>query len=449
MYKFASKLCVIAVVFLASCSSDSAPPQDIHDGTTANDAVVDAQPPADADGITTDQTDTLVDVEVTDDGQSGVDTDADQPADGGASDVQEAGWDAPYSVVTWNVGLAYGYVPYAEERRAAVLEALGELDDHVVCLQEVWTVEDREAVRSVLESSGYTVEIYETTGTGGGCSEEEVQPLLACIEEFGCETHPDGLVGCVTGSCPTQLAELSSGCLGCLTVDLTRALPDMMTNCLENEEADGFAFSGHNGLVLATKDPETVFGHGDFEASLTWRSYITATIPKLADCDPALDLVVCTHLTADLSNVPYTGSFGSYEAENAQQVDQLLAQVNPDQNVILLGDFNTGPELPENGLTAELPDNFTKFTDAGWITIFTEECTWCPDGNALLTDGAPDRVIDHILLSPSLAASSAQTSVRVMDQGISIEDQSGEEMSAHLSDHFGVRGILDKDNAAQ
>jgi endonuclease/exonuclease/phosphatase family metal-dependent hydrolase len=439
-------LCLTVLFFGVACSSD-VPTADVSspDGQGDVSATPDDKGDTSAGDSTTDAGDSTTD--------AGDDATVPGLTDNGSEvsgDVvfwapdTSASWDAPYSVVTWNVGLAYGYVPLADERREHILDALKDLDDHVICLQEVWRVEDQEAVRAVLEESGYTVHIYQTVGGQGGCTDEEVAPMLACVEENNCEDDPDDLVTCVTTHCAEELAGLSSGCLGCLTVDLTRTIGQMMTNCIENDDANAFAFGGHNGLVLASKDPGTQFTQGDFEASLTWRSYISAQIPKLEGCDPPLDIVVCTHLTSDLSNVPYTGTFGSYAAENAQQIDQMLAEIPQDEHVIIMGDFNTGPDSTLGNTSAELSENFAKLTDAGWISAFLGDCTWCPDENDLLNDGAPDHVIDHVMLNTPVQGKASWIGTRIMDDGLGVPGPDNSVLDAHLSDHFGVRVTFDK-----
>ena len=51
------------------------------------------------------------------------------------------------TVATFNAGLARGYVDHAELRFDAQLSALNELDSiDVLCLQEVWSPEDRSAL---------------------------------------------------------------------------------------------------------------------------------------------------------------------------------------------------------------------------------------------------------------------------------------------------------------
>ena len=65
--------------------------------------------------------------------------------DKGGGDDTSGGGNA-MSVLTWNVGLAYGFVPYSPERQPAVVDAVAALDADVVCLNEVWTEADIAAI---------------------------------------------------------------------------------------------------------------------------------------------------------------------------------------------------------------------------------------------------------------------------------------------------------------
>ena len=74
---------------------------------------------------------------------------------------------------------------------------------------------------------------------------------------------------------------------------------------------------------------------------------------------------------------------------------------------MLLGDFNTGPEvLPY--IEAEIGENYPLIVEQGWYNLNIESgepfCTWCPEENNLITSidvGVPDSVtsaIDHVLV---------------------------------------------------
>ena len=348
-----------------------------------------------------------------------------------------------YTMITVNAGLAYGYVPYSEQRRDQVIAALSELDADVLCIQEVWNEPDYTEVEQTLTSKGYTVHVYVTDGnTSQGCTEEEAQPLVDCSNENNCTELPGSeFTDCVLANCGAAIGQVSQGCLGCLANDLTRSLAEMQENCIGVEEVNSWAYGGHNGLIMALKDPDTEFEGSDFEASLNWRSSIKATAPSMKNTIPAIDSVICTHLTSYLSNVPYNGPFAGYTEENAQQVDGLIA-TSPEGNHIIMGDLNVGPENTDAGISAELPENFAKFIEANWVAVNTSECTWCPPENNLLNDTSAMHNIDHILLNESLAAQVSTTNTIIWKDSITITDDENQEVEVHLSDHFGLRTEL-------
>ena len=150
--------------------------------------------------------------------------------------------------------------------------------------------------------------------------------------------------------------------------------------------------------------------------------------------------VFCTHLTANLSMVPYRGSFASWEAEQLAQIEAMRAFVDEKAGsgqVVVMGDFNCGPESA--GAEAELPANFTALT-AGYDTTFATAdapCTFCGD-NPLV--GGVDRdhsvLLDHVLLRGFTGKTT--TSARIIDQAITLEVD-GMSVDSAVSDHYGVQ----------
>ncbi len=341
------------------------------------------------------------------------------------------------TVTTWNVALSPNYVAYAVERQPAVLDALQTVDSDIICLQEVWFEPARDAVRAVLESNGYNVHIYLTEGgdASGGCTVEESDPLKNCVYDFECDkVDPESLVSCVTDNCGEELGQVSSECSGCMAQNLSLPVDEIMEQCIGVVGAIAFSHEGHNGLVLASKSPLSNIEEADFDASLNYRSYIKATI---AEHDVQ---VVCTHLTADQS-IPYTGKYSGYPEEQAQQVDQLLGVIASNPRLILIGDINTGPSNEAAGISAEIPENWQKFTDAGWSSHTASECTWCPDANSLINSGT-DLTIDHVMTHTSWADGLTGTSTRLFEETVTIQDADGVDQVVNISDHFGMTTTL-------
>jgi endonuclease/exonuclease/phosphatase family metal-dependent hydrolase len=386
-------------------------------------------------GGTGDGTDGSDDTSGTGDGTDGSD---DTSGTGDGTDGSEKDT-TTIRVVSWNVGLAHGYVPLGAARQPHVIAALDTIDADVICLQELWTEEDREAARSALESRGYNTHIhvpdieaeYKTP-----CDDALLLALKECLEEKCPETiGTDGMTNCAVDECPLRVAPLGPDCIGCLTKDLTEPLDDIIARCTTETEVVPYAYDGHNGLLLATKAVMSAVSGVDLKASLTFRSYIQATINAGALGDVTL---ACTHLSADLS-VPYMGEFSGFPEEQAYQIDTITQALPADSPVILMGDMNTGPSLSE-AITAELSENFQKFVDAGWTSHMVDSCTWCPELNSLITPGGSDHVIDHVLTNG--AGQPTGESTRILDQLVTIQDDKGNDLESSLSDHFGVQTLL-------
>ena len=78
---------------------------------------------------------------------------AEQPAE----DVYVPDYDGRLQIATWNMALARGFDPTVDLRLQAASEAAAQMPSDVVCLQEVWTQEDLDVVKSVLWSNWHDV----------------------------------------------------------------------------------------------------------------------------------------------------------------------------------------------------------------------------------------------------------------------------------------------------
>ncbi|MBI4704113.1 MAG: hypothetical protein HY744_23640, partial [Deltaproteobacteria bacterium] len=132
---------------------------------------------------------------------------------------------------------------------------------------------------------------------------------------------------------------------------------------------------------------------------------------------------------------------GSWEEEQAQQIDELLAYVDEKAGTtpaIIMGDMNTGPAGAS--FVGEVPANYAKFVKAGLHSPYVEraaaQCTFCQT-NPLVAGAADDSqsvVIDHVLLRSFAGVAMAE---RVLDQPIQVET-CGKPIAAAYSDHYGV-----------
>jgi len=342
-------------------------------------------------------------------------------------------------VATYNAGLATGFVTFAPEREAEVVSALTGLDADIVCLQEVWT---SDSIAAILDgvSGTYPHSYVEVTAEDGAdepaCTEEETDPLAECARA-ACE-GAENLTNCVLGSCGDEFGALSDGCTECAAANVgLNDIDAIVDTCLTGSSS--YAWGGHNGLILLSRTEISDTASLDLDAWLVWRSVISAEVDGLD--------VSCTHLAAALNSPAYGGAdYASYEAEQAGQIDAMLAWIGDrvgDGPAVLLGDMNTGPEAA-GGITAELPDNWARFGAAGWVDPNVEAsapfCTWCAD-NTIAGDGSDhdsvDTILDHVLVS----GAEGSAPERILDGTVTITVD-GASVDTSLSDHYGVAATV-------
>jgi endonuclease/exonuclease/phosphatase family metal-dependent hydrolase len=353
------------------------------------------------------------------------------------------------AVVSWNVGLAEGYVSYAPQRRPGLLAAIPTLDADLVCLQEVWSQADATAVISAAAAvfpHSYQVQLVDDTVGPPGCPPEskEVEQLSLCATSK-CGTLPSSELGaCVLGQCDAEFKAVPPSCVQCLAANLGQALDTILLACTTGS-ARYFA-KGANGLVLLSKHPLENRTHLAMTSTNTQRSVLGATVdlPGVGKTD-----VYCTHIAADLeSQLPYAGPYTSWGDENLAQLDAIFAQITATkqtEQVLLLGDFNSGPAIPPD-IAAELADNYQHIIDAGWRDWPGSDapalCTFCPE-NTLVSDTSSGVLIDHVYAKGIPAAFSQSRAARFGTETVTIETESGPAQS-HLSDHFGMRLQFDR-----
>lgn len=353
----------------------------------------------------------------------------------GAPDQHEIGPD--FTVVTFNTGLAAGYVDWASQRLPFIGEAIRALEADVVCLQEVWADEDGSAIIQATSTVFPHYFRMLTADDGGGgeaaCTSQELDPLAACTRANCEDVPPENLTNCVLGNCGDEFGAISSACQTCLASQLGNPLDDMIAACTEGSGGQ-YAYDGRNGLLILSRHPlirqETLV----FESYLNRRVAIHAVVqhPNMGSVD-----IYCTHLTADLSDVPYGGTKGSWGAEQGLQVDALTEWVEKTRSavvVVVAGDMNCGPQ-GTGGVTAEHPENYQKFLAAGFSDPFSDQhgdtCSWCADNP--LVGGGPSSTIDHVFVRGGWPFS---TSKRVLDQPVTLPGPP--EVESRLSDHYGV-----------
>lgn len=392
---------------------------------------------------------------------------------------------APSNTVTFdtlNVGLAGAFIPFEAQRRAAIGPALASNPADIVCLQEVWREEDKDAIATAVRGRfphvARTVDNLDTSvtteidpmcpvppvPTTPPCSSMALRTALdeglRCLTA-NCSTSPGSEAGqttstdCAQTRCIGQVSALVTStesdalrCYGCLASALpTESFSSIRTACTTNPHA-GLAFNGRNGLMILSKHPlsnvEALVVPGTWNRRVMLRA--TATLPgdrRIA--------VYCNHLTPVFDSVafPYTGRHGCGEVgrtgwatEQLAQARRLVQWINQSAGstpTLIAGDFNTGPAAA--GVTAEAEETYDylrmQLTEAA-PSGYRPSCTFCPDNvlNGMRTEPV---WIDHVFLKNIPATAVRSMERTYTDTSVTVPSAPGR---VHLSDHYGLRVVL-------
>jgi endonuclease/exonuclease/phosphatase family metal-dependent hydrolase len=244
----------------------------------------------------------------------------------------------------------------------------------------------------------------------------------------GCEERGISVFECVEADCKEQYDELSNGCKLCLAANTTSP-----TSCA-TVGANEFGNDGRNGLILLSKTPIEDPKYTAFDTALIKRGVINATIDGVQ--------IQCTHMTSDLSSVPYPTEdmpYGSWSDEHRAQID-IIANSADKECSILLGDLNAAVRDASGG--PELPYNFQAILDAGyWEPWEQPECTFCQENP--LAGSSKDIRLDHVLFK-GCPQDRDFWFRRVFDRSVNVESD-GKRHTTRISDHYGVEATIGGD----
>jgi endonuclease/exonuclease/phosphatase family metal-dependent hydrolase len=253
----------------------------------------------------------------------------------------------------------------------------------------------------------------------------------------------DQLVQCAQNMCFDQVSALSTTCVECITANLAMSIEAIFSTCTSAGGRAGFAYDGSNGLLILSRHPIIEQDHIVFPSYLNRRAAIRAKIDL-----PSLGIthVVCTHLTPDFPQMPNNGPFGDWKAEQAYQIDRMIAwaesKVTGTERLVITGDMNAGPSIPAAGIDGEVADNYMRFEGKGYTSLYVAgqsnmpKCTFCSAaGGNPYNVGAEtlNSVIDHVFMKGAMTYSSK----RILDQVIQVMTTTGPE-EGRYSDHYGI-----------
>jgi len=324
-------------------------------------------------------------------------------------------------IASFNAGLVRGGVALVDERVPLIAPAIEKTGADVICLQEVWGDEDYEKIRASLADK-YPHAFRQKTEEHGrrwfSCNPFKLNTLKGCVDS---KCTPTGVSAeeCVQNACKDEYSALSDRCMTCLAANT-----DSPTSCIF--VADEFVQGGRNGVALFSKYPITDARFIDFGSAMVHRGAIRATIEGKA--------IACTHLSSDLTTVPYpTGHYWhSWAEEQQSEIATVVNALPSDGCRIAVGDMNSSPD--NGGIRPEVPETLAGFTAKGFKDWSSQICTWCPPPANPLASGRETKVYDHVLLNGCGARAKYS---RIMDQPVEVVHD-GQTLETRLSDHFGV-----------
>jgi endonuclease/exonuclease/phosphatase family metal-dependent hydrolase len=363
---------------------------------------------------------------------------------------------------TYNAGLAPGVVPYATPRIKPVAEELAKFRNvGIMCLQEVWTQEAKDAIVASLALPEDQVYYVDTRGQGeeppgsNVCRSSQIGPVAQCVEDNCSDIEdPEETTVCANRMCKQELVSLylngGRDCVDCLVASVGQDLKTVEKQCTKPAPGITRAYGGQNGVMLISRWPLENREWEMLPASFSNRValYATITLEKRQPLE-----VACTHLSTYAEMPPGFRDAGAqvfddWDDEMIAQVSRISAKLrqraNGERPQLLIGDLNAGPEIGRS-VSSSMPRVWRKIVALGFSSPAVEAerpfCSTC-DGNSLRNPGAKNYLLDHVLMRDPVGGSRLQPRcVRsVLGEGHQryFPGYDGRLLEEHLSDHYGV-----------
>ena len=354
--------------------------------------------------------------------------------------------------ITYNLGLAHGYVPLVKERLPHLKKALASSSGDVLCLQEVWEKRDQKKILESLRGAypyQYTSPIKNIKSKRSpACRWRELfgkdRPMSCLMKNCFRSKHTgESIPHCLLRTCYStlkNLAEENSECVGALMAQTGRnpflALPRVLMG-----RSGLFAYEGSNGLMLLSKYPLLKASLLDL-SSLSTLINRGALVAEIQVKDKSYK-IMCTHLAANLSGkVPYLGGLGTWAEENKAQLALLLKEaLDSGLPTLLMGDLNCGLGHQQFSLRPNFESSCRLVEGSDLTDHLAEnnpECTHC-SSNTFNKGQNKNILIDHIYVRGAAVRSSQV----IFKEQVTVEIKNKGETLTHLSDHFGVLLELD------
>ncbi len=370
-------------------------------------------------------------------------------------------------LLSYNLGLAHGYVLHAAGRVPKLVEELKKSDADIMCFQEVWSGDDRATLVNALKSkfpysvSAPTKQHARKTGWFSG-------PACRVRDLFG----KNKFVSCILTTCSGKSGEEKSQCINNDCRPSLDSLAKVNRNCAESlmasvgqneikailnltnpfKMAPRFTYEGAVGTMIFSKFPFKKSGYIDManKATLTNRGALYASVV----INGKENFIGCTHLTANLitsapfpNDPPYTKGDvnfeNNWENENYFQMGKILDEfqkIAGNNPQFIMGDFNCSLKDLSHGIYADFEPSCQMVLNRGYVDPYANQnpqCTFCHD-NTLLEDSHEDEMLlDHIYMKNVSNAASSSSTIKFKGTYPIVSD--GQSINAHLSDHYGIQ----------
>ncbi|MDW8248774.1 MAG: hypothetical protein RMJ98_05640 [Myxococcales bacterium] len=390
------------------------------------------------------------------------------------------------------VGLYGAFAPYEKERRPYVFDQIAQLGSDVVCIQEIYTQEDRNAMAVAAKNAGVYLHWFSpvldfsalptdpedadgkipelpTATCSSGTAAIASQNALNCAQKNCVEplndpkgTLPSGNAGCLSSKCAAAFTTLLASpnldnkrCYTCIIANLVsyRPIEDIKADCNTNPQA-AFAHLGMGSTMMLSRFPIKETETYVLPSTMFRRTVLRATLQMP---DEELVDVYCGHLSfVHGSTVPYTGLYGKGLTTPVGWVNEQLLQAQrwvqfvkdrskADRLVIIAGDAASSKEYkdasppipplhPETFLTLE--QSFFSGTAPG----YTPACTICSSPEN--TYGGNSNAWTTFILTGGTVKPLIQSSSRTLKEQIVPIKDNGKDFLGNVSDNFGFRSVI-------
>ncbi|MEY4722729.1 MAG: hypothetical protein RLZZ324_242 [Candidatus Parcubacteria bacterium] len=361
---------------------------------------------------------------------------------------------APLQAATFNAGLIPSGQKYVAERTPFVANALARVDADVMCVQELWTDESRDAVIAASGLPYDQVFFADTVGKGPRtsepvCTASMLSGLRRCADSH-CTGKGLDTGKCVTSSCEGDLISLylfHRKCLHALVVNAPgkTAVADM-ANASMRKNALVRAFDGRNGVLLLSKYPITdrqvimLPSTGANRVALVGRVQVPGMSAPVE--------VACTHLSSPLSKLdPWQSGAHEWPEEQAMQyrkITDVLAKRAGGRPAIFLGDMNFGAR---HGETVEgvYEENMQLLREKGFtLPAASQEPPMYSQSNrnTFRKNDGPflTRMLDQIQVRDPKGGDALhpECARRILEEPVTVVVSGEGGVETNLSDHYGV-----------